>query len=127
MGNLGTPLKFRASDLYRMLQEMEQRLMDTLAHALAEWATTRYVEVTWDGVIAPRVTAETVHFKEVLPENFQWPLGVVGLIQWAGESTWDVVSSLEDSVVCPAGKLGQCLWVPSVRLITKSVEKNFGK
>ncbi len=117
-------LKFRANDLYLRLQEMEDRMMSTLAHVLAEWGTTRYVPVTWDGQIAPRVVGGVVPFKELVPEGFQWPFGVVAWIQWAGESSGTLITHLEESVSCPVGKTGQCVWLSSIQLAPFPVEKN---
>lgn len=125
MANSPIPqLKMRASDLYRLLEEMEQRVQAKTAQLVAEWLTTRYVPVMWDGVIPAGEASEAFTLQEVVPDGFEWPLGTVALIRWETASEISVVSQVTEPFARPAGQIGHVVWLTVTHLVEqKSPEK----
>lgn len=110
-------LKMRASDLYRLLEEMEQRVQTKTAQLVAEWFTTRYVPIYWDGVIPAQPEPRLVTLQAFAPEGFQWPLGTVAVIRWEVTHEIALVSSLAETFSCPTGQNGQIFWLTMTHLV----------
>ncbi len=104
-------LKFRASDLQRMLQEMEQRILAYVTQVVAQFGTTRYVPVVWDGIISAEQKGQAL--QTILPEGFTWPLSTVG-IAIAEDGGIQVFASAETTI--QYNTAAQMFWVNAVQL-----------